>query len=76
MTPIVQIKLGDLFEGSSDLIVLPCSTSGGVTLYVSRKLNNYSLPYPPRNELGSVEIIPFIGGENIAQFVAFATSVN
>ncbi|MEZ4658115.1 MAG: SEFIR domain-containing protein [Caldilineaceae bacterium] len=76
MTPSVKIRLGNLFDGASDLIVLPCSTSGTITGFVARSLSRYSLPHPMAGmELGQVEILPFEGGENIAQFVAFAASV-
>jgi hypothetical protein len=76
MAPTVKIKLGNLFDGASDLIVLPCSTGGTITGFVARSLSRYSLPHPLAGmELGEVEILPFEGGENIAQFVAFAASV-
>lgn len=76
MTPTVKIKLGNLFDGASDLIVLPCSTSGTITGFVARSLSRYSIPHPSIGmKLGQVEILPFEGGENIAQFVAFASSV-
>lgn len=72
----VTLKLGNLFDGPADVIVLPCSTSGTVTGFVAQSLNQYSLPYPSDDmRLGSVEILPFEGGENIAQYVAFAASV-
>jgi hypothetical protein len=76
MTPTVKIKLGNLFDGASDLIVLPCSTGGTITGFVARSLSRYSIPHPTTGmELGEVEILPFEGGENIAQYVAFAASV-
>lgn len=76
MAPSVKIKLGNLFDGASDLIVLPCSTVGTITGFVARSLSRYSIPHPSAGmELGQVEILPFEGGENIAQFVAFAVSV-
>lgn len=76
MSALVKLRLGNLFDGASDLIVLPCSTSGSVTKFVSRTLKYYSLPHPPVGmQLGQVEIMPFKGWENIAQFVAFAASV-
>jgi hypothetical protein len=72
----VKLRLGNLFDGPSDLIVLPCSTAGTVTGLVARSLERYSLPHPrERMKLGEVEIMPFEGGENIAQHVAFAASV-
>lgn len=76
MTPLVKIRLGNMFDGASDLIVLPCSTGGNITGFVARSLSFYSIPHPMAGmELGQVEILPFEGGENIAQFVAFAASV-
>jgi hypothetical protein len=73
---IVELRLGDMFDGPSDLIVLPCSTVGSVTPFVREKLRNYRIPYPkPVMNLGDVQVHPFEGGENIAQFVAYAVSV-
>src|SRR5947209_3651382 len=73
---IVQLKLGDMFDGPSDLIVLPCSTSGTITDFVRQRLVHHRIPYPKSGmKLGDVTVMPFQGGENIAQFVAFAASV-
>lgn len=76
MRPTVKLRLGDMFDGPADLIVLPCSTSGTITGFVARRLAQYSIPHPqPGMALGDVEIMPFEGAEHIAQFVAFAASV-
>lgn len=76
MTAIVELRLGDLFHGPADVIVLPCSTSGTITRFVADRLLEYSIPRPRRGmRLGEVDIAPFTGAENIAQFVAFAASV-
>jgi TIR domain len=76
MMPLVELKLGDLFDGPSDLIVLPCSTSGTITGFVRRRLIHHKIPYPrPAMQLGDLALVPFEGGENIAQYVAFAASV-
>ncbi|RWA70018.1 TIR domain-containing protein [Mesorhizobium sp.] len=73
----VKLRLGNLFDGPSDLIVLPCSSVGTVTGFVGRSLEHYSIPHPMADmQLGEVEILPFTGGENIAQYVAFAASVD
>jgi TIR domain len=73
---IVQLKLGDIFDGPSDLIVLPCSTGGTITQFVRQRLIHHRIPYPqPGMKLGDVSVMPFQGGENIAQFVAYAASV-
>lgn len=76
MPGTVKIRHGNLFDGPADLIVLPCSTSGTVTGFVARSLSQYSISHPCEGmRLGDVEILPFEGGENIAQYVAFAASV-
>ena len=73
---MVKLRLGNLFDGPSDLVVLPCSTSGTVTGLIARSLNNHSIPHPREGmKLGEIEVLPFDGGEDIAQFVAFAASV-
>lgn len=76
MSATVKLRLGDMFDGPADLIVLPCSTSGTITGFVARRLVQHSIPHPKVGmALGEVEIMPFEGGEDIAQFVAFAASV-
>lgn len=73
----VQLKLGDMFDGPSDLIVLPCSTVGTITEFVRQRLIHHRIPYPPAGmNLGDLSVMPFKGGENIAQFVAYAASVD
>lgn len=72
----VQIRLGDMFDGPSDLIVLPCSAGGAVTDFVMQKLSLFRIPSPSMAlRLGDVQLQPFEGGESIAQYVAFAASV-
>lgn len=76
MTPTVKLRLGNLFDGPADLIVVPCSTSGTVTGFVAHSLSQYSIPHPREGmNLGEVDIVPFEGADDIAQFVAFAASV-
>ncbi len=72
----VRIRLGNLFDGPTDLVVLPCSTGGTITEFVTHSLRSYSLPPPPRHlPFGKIDVRPFSGGQNIAQFVAYAASV-
>lgn len=76
MEPTVKLRVGDLFDGPADLVVLPCSTSGTITGFVARSLAQYSVPHPQEGmRLGDVEIMPFDGADDIAQYVAFAASV-
>jgi TIR domain len=77
MQPTVKLRLGDMFDGPADLIVLPCSVSGTITGFVARRLAQHSIPHPQSwMALGEVEVMPFDGGEEIAQFVGFAASVS
>lgn len=66
-----------MFDGPSDLIVLPCNTEGGVTRFVLDHLKNFHIP-PPDSQInyGEIKIRPFTGAENIAQYVAYAASVH
>ena len=75
MEPQVRLRLGNLFDGPSDLVVLPCNTWGGVTQFVLRSVRDYDLPGPGPMVLGSVKIVPFQGSEHVAQYAAFAASV-
>lgn len=73
----IKLRWGNLFDGPTDLIVLPCSTIGSVTGSVARSLWVYDIPHPREGmKLGEVEFMPFDGAENVAQFVAFAASVD
>lgn len=73
---LIKVQLGDLFDQPSDLIVLPCSTAGTITRFVAKRLIEYQIPEPKLGmQLGDVDIQPFHGVENVAQFVAFAVSV-
>src|SRR5215471_3386678 len=76
MSATVKLRLGDMFDGPADLIVLPCSTVGTITHFVAQRLAQYSIPRPRFGMvLGEVEVKPFEGADDIAQFVAFAASV-
>lgn len=76
MRPLVKLRHGNLFDGPSDLIVLPCSTAGTITGFVRQALAQYSITHPRAEMLlGEVEIRHFEGADNIAQYVAFAASV-
>ncbi len=62
MTSQIKLRFGNLFDGPSDLIVLPCSTSGTVTGFVARALSNYDIPHPREGmQLGEVEFMALKG---------------
>ena len=62
MPGIIKLRLGDLFDGPADLIVLPCSRSGSITRFVAERLLEYAIPLPQkRMELGGIQFSPFTG---------------
>jgi hypothetical protein len=72
----VQLRLGDMFDCPSDLIVLPCSTVGTTSSFVFQKLLRYNIPAPrPGMRLGDVDVMQCKVRENIARYVAFAATV-
>ncbi len=72
----IELVLGDMFNGPSDLIVLPCSTAGTMTRSVRSRLEALQLPNPgSRMELGQVIFIPLGGNEQLSRTAAYAASV-
>ncbi len=47
----VKLRWGNIFQGPSDLIILPCSTSGTVTGFVARSLVDYDIFNPRQGML-------------------------
>lgn len=77
MTGAIELVRGDLFEGPSDLIVVPCSTVGSVTGFVRERMSRFALPRVPTGmKLGGVQLLSLTGAEHVAQFVAYAASVH
>src|SRR5688572_8149658 len=76
LTATVTTRLGDLFENTSDLVVLPCSAKGTVTKTCMKHVERFRIPLPPTGrKLGDVNVIPFPGSGNVTKFVAWAASV-
>ena len=72
----LQLIYGDMFDGPTDLIVLPCSTAGTVTETVRRRLRAFAIPNPRRMKLGDVEFQQASKPlQQLASFFAFAASV-
>lgn len=76
MSGFVILRLGNLFDGPADLVVLPCSTNGTVTQSVAQDVISRGIPAPRHSMmLGEIEILPLLGFENVAQYSAYAASV-
>ena len=72
----VQLVHGDMFDGPTDLIVLPCSTGGTVTRTVRRRLQAFEIPNPRRMTLGEIDFQQSTRPlQQLASFLAFAASV-
>ena len=72
-----ELRLGNIFDISSDLIILPCNTDGNVTDFVAKSLKEFGIVYPPPNmSLGYVHIKPYTGNGITAKFIGFAVSVD
>ncbi len=76
MPGAIQLVRGDMFDGPSDLIVVPCATGGSVTAFVRERMQRFALPQVPAPmALGDLRLLPLTGADHVAQFVAYAASV-
>jgi hypothetical protein len=76
MAGYVEIALGDMFEGPSDLVVLPCSELPTISDFVSKKLEMFGIPKPNSPmRLGEVRFLPLSNAEQVAPIAAYAASV-
>lgn len=76
----VLVRMGDIFEGSAQVTVLPCSGKGTVSSAVRRWLTMFDIPsprdLPSQPQFGDVsELIAFKGEKSITKQVVFAASV-
>jgi len=75
MPASIEIRRGNLFDGASDIVVLPCNTNGGVAPFVARSLDTYNIPYPGPIRLGDISLRRLDHAQSIAKYAAFAGSV-
>ena len=76
----VLARMGDIFEGSAQVTVLPCSGKGTVSSAVRRWLTMFDIPspkdIPSRPQFGEVsDLTPFKGEKSITTHIVFAASV-
>lgn len=76
----ILARMGDIFEGSAQVTVLPCSGKGTVSSAVRRWLEMFEIPAPKDIENpppfgGISELLPFKGKTTITKQVVFAASV-
>ena len=76
MSAQIELIKGDMFEGSSDLVVIPCSTIPSITWFVADHLRSFGIPEPHEPmEPGDVTFVDLGRASNIAQVAAMAASV-
>jgi len=76
MSGRVELVLGDMFEGPSDLVVLPCSELPTVSEFVRSKLSLFRIPEPKEPmHLGEVRLLRLSNAEQVAPTAAYAASV-
>jgi hypothetical protein len=65
-----------MFDGPSDMVVIPCSTVPTITAFVQKRLQAFRIAQPSgAMALGDVQFQPLAGAEQLAAWVAFAASV-
>ncbi|UCV28915.1 TIR domain-containing protein [Ferribacterium limneticum] len=74
---MLKIKRGSVFDEKCDLIVLPCSSSGSVTSWVKREIEQNNLPYPGAPiPFGQLRVLSTEARYTKADFVGYAASVD
>jgi len=72
----IELVRGDMFDGPSDLVVIPCSTLPSITWFVAEHLQSFRIPGPQDEmEPGEVTFADLRRASNIAQVAAYAASV-
>jgi len=72
----VELIHGDVFEGPSDLVVLPCSEKPTVAEFVRRRLETFRIPKPSQPmTLGEVRFLDLGPASQVAPTAAYAASV-
>ncbi len=74
---MLKIKEGSVFDEKCDLLVLPCDSGGGVTLWVEDEVFENDLPLPEKKiPFGRVLFLPTDAHYTKADFLGYAASVN
>jgi hypothetical protein len=72
----IELVKGNMFDGPSDLVVIPCSTVPTITWFVADHLRSFGIPEPKdKMKPGDVLFTDLRRANNIAQFAAYVASV-
>lgn len=73
----LELVQGDMFEGPTDLVVIPCSTRPTVSRLVGDRFRAFQISPPDRPmRAGEVIFQPLASARQIAPYAAFAATVN
>jgi hypothetical protein len=76
MAAQIELIKGNMFDGPTDLVVIPCSTVPTITWFVEDHLKSFNIPRPVKQmKLGEVVFAELQRASNIAQVAAYAASV-
>jgi TIR domain-containing protein len=72
----IEVVRGNMFDGPTDLVVIPCSTVPTITWFVAEHLGSFGIPTPRgRMQLGEIRFAELQRASNVAQVAAYAASV-
>jgi hypothetical protein len=71
----VHVRLGNIFDNASDLVLLPCSAKGTFTKAARQHVDRYRIPSPNPMEHGEIQLLRFTGSGATTKYVAWCASV-
>jgi predicted nucleotide-binding protein len=71
----VIVRLGDVFDSSSDMVVLPCSAKGSISRSSQKHIDHYGIAHPLPMKPGDIQVLAFQGAGTITKWIAWAASV-
>jgi hypothetical protein len=73
----IELVKGNIFDGPTDLLVIPCSTKSTIEWFIEERLQSFNIPGPPsrKMQLGDVIFTDLRHTNNMAKAAAYAASV-
>jgi hypothetical protein len=62
----IELVKGNVFDGSADLVVIPCSTRRSITWFVAEHLSSFGIPEPQKPMK--------LGGKRLMRLAGISTS--
>lgn len=70
-----HIRLGNIFDGPCDMVVLACSAKGTISKGFRAWSDQFGIPLPLPMRAGDIQVIPFPGPGSLTRLVVWAASV-